>query len=69
MVKQSTTTLPSSHFCLHSEIAERFKTLNFGLKPVQQRELRETLPTQMTDFQKMYSEFKAKLQEKTTKNE
>lgn len=49
---------------MHNEIAEKFGLPNLGLKPVQQRKLAESLPTQMTDFQKLFKEFKAKLQAK-----
>lgn len=51
---------------MHNEIAEKFKCPNRGLKPVQQRKLAEPLPTQMTDFQKLFEEFKAKLQSKNS---
>lgn len=52
---------------MHIEIAERFSYHNRGLKPVRQRQIAEPMPKQLTIFEKIHEEIKAKVQAKNAK--
>lgn len=49
---------------LNLEFTKKYKSHNRGLKPGPERQLREPPPQKMSECQKIYEEFKAKLQAK-----
>lgn len=50
---------------MHLELSGKYESPNRGLKPSTERQLSDPIQKPVSDFQKMFEEFKARLQAKS----